>query len=543
LKGRLQAELERKSQFEQLLAQADNPAPEKIDLAILLSAEKIAKSESDKLAVGEIRRRRNEFDRGVEQKQFEQLSGEAEAISKRIDVLKTLNASDVNDAEFATLLASIEDLKQQYPKSGTRGSTLLDGLKTRTTALRTAVRQATLAKQNESNALRTIQEANSFQVLEQELKNFIKQFPDSPLVKDFSKAAEERLLWSRVSQWNSFIDSLANYVREKDASKIEDLLKQMNELDVNLQGNPIVAANLGVRSILEKALTREKILDELHDQIENDWRSGLVTIEGVIKRGEDKQRMFAYYTYIQRIANNLENNNSPALEIVNSPDGTTKRTPFIGPVKLMDVPKKHLELLALELKEQRSQILDNWEEEFIKLTTNTLRHKELDHHVKIFLSATIIRSGIDGSKFLSQRLLESLTELELMVNNADNWFQPAKPQYQLESRLAEELSNALKSTLKDVRQADLPLSKLATNKIPWVGNLQRAGDLRAALNTSAKANDKDGSLYIVEADKDKPDKARMVMVGKLRDGVVKLIDSKESQLIAGRPLFLLPDSK
>ena len=538
LTGRLQAEAERFESFSKYVEQADNEKPELIDLSILQNAEKLASTEPEKGTVFRVRQRREAYDRVVENQQFQELKAEIVRLTKEVDDLEAKDLMDLPDSALERTLLLIDDLRRKFPKAGSGGISLIDALTKRTNSLRVTVRQATLARQSEFNALKLIREASSLQSLAQALSNFGFQAPESALASEFEEVSKESKYWQRTHEWNEFTDAVGGYLRNHDAAVVPELLSKLTALEQSVSANPVLAAAPKVRVMLEKIAARGAIMDKLTSELDKDIRSSLLTLEAPSRAGLDPLRFFAYSSYVtdRKSKDKLQSAGSKGLEVLAASDGTVANTTMSGVVVVRQEPQKLYNELIGNFGLQRNAFLEKWEAKFLDEVATVFKRPELDHKIKEQLILQLLRAAAEGSDFLSDRQQENLVFLGLReTKNKTDWFEIAKPQALMAAEVTEQINPTLSKTMKDLRLVDAPLQAVAASKLQWVGTVQRdvEGQPQAVLAKQPKTN---GKLYVIRQQVSTGDVSALVFAGKVRDGNSTLSGDR-TQLVLGRPLF------
>lgn len=538
LTGRLQTEAERVANFAKYVEQADNEKPELIDLSILQSAEKIASTEPEKGTVFRIRQRRETYDRAVENKQFQELKAEVSRLTDHVNKLEEKDLMNLADSELERALQLIEDLRSKFPKAGTGGATLIDAISKRTVSLRNTVRQATIARQNEFNAMKLIREASSLQSLEQSLNNFVFQAPESVLAREFEEVAKESKFWLRTNEWNEFTDAVTGYLRNRDAAVVPQLLEKLTALEQSIAVNPILATLPKLRSTLEKMAERGTILDKLKSELDKDIRSSLFTLEASTKAGLEPLRFFAYSSYVtdQKNKSKIQSAGSKGLEVLAAGDGTVANTTMTGAIVIHQDPQKVYNELIANYSVQRNEFLTKWEAKFLEQIALLFKRTELDHKIKEQLILQLLRAASEGSEYFTDCQKNNLVFLGLRESkNKADWFEGRKLQTTLDADLTSQINPSLSKAMKEIGSVDAPLQTIASTKLHWVGTVQRdsEGNPQALLTKQPKTN---GQLFLIRQQLSTSDAAALVFAGTVRDGNNSLTGDR-TQLVLGRPLF------
>ncbi len=538
LKGRLQAEAERVANFTKYIEQADNEKPELIDLSVLQNAEKLVATEPEKGLVFRIRQRRETYDRAVENQQFQELKAEVARLTEQVNKIEAKDLMNLQDSDLERVLQLIEDLRRKFPKAGNGGTMLIDALSKRTTSLRNTVRQATLARQNEFNALKLIREASSLQSLEQSLSNFILQAPESVLAREFEEVAKESKFWRHANDWNEFTDAVAAYLRNRDSAAVPKLVERLTALEQSIPVNPVLATIPKLRITLEKMAQREGILEKLSNELDKDIRSSLFTLEAPTRAGRDPLRFFAYSTYVtdRKNKDKMQSAGSKGLEVLAAGDGTVSNTTMSGTVVVRQDPQKLYNELISNYRVQRDDFLSKWEAKFLEQVAIIFKRPELDRKIKEQLILQLLRAASEGSDYLADCQKENLVFLGLRESkNKEDWFEGSELETVLDVEVTSKINPALSKAMKEIRMVDAPLQAVAATKLHWVGTVQRdsEGNPQATLTKQPKAN---GQLFMIRQHMSTSDAAALVFAGTVRDGNNSLTGDR-TQLVLGRPLF------
>ena len=537
LTGRIQTEADRVANFNKYVEDADDENPERIDLSILLNAEKLASTEPEKGIVFRIRQRREAYDRGVENKQFQELKSDLAQLTQEVNRLEAMDLVELPDSTLERTLLAIDDLRRKFPKAGSGGTALIDTLHKRTSSLRASVRQATVARESEFNALKLVREASSLQSLEQALGNFGFQAPASPYASEFAEVSKESKYWQRVAEWNEFTDSVAGYLRTHDSTVVPALVEKLNTLEQSIALNPVLESATSLRSTLQKMAEREAILDKLSSQLDKDIRSSLFTLEAPTRSGLEPLRFFAYSSYVSERKNKdrLISSGSKGIEVLAADDGTVATENLAGAVIIREDPQKLYNELLGNFKLQRREFLNRWEEMFMEQLKTVFKRADLDQQIKEHLVLQLMRAAAEGSELFSSRLEDSLLFLGLRESkNKANWFVRARFTAQLATEVTDRINPSL-SKLRELRSIDAPFQAIAAGKLHWVGTIQRdtEGQYQAILARQPKTN---GKLFMIRQRLSTSDAAALVLAGNVRDGNASLSGDR-TQFVLGRPLF------
>lgn len=536
LEGRIKVEAERQANFDDLIAKADNEDPAKIDLGLLVNAEKIAANDGEKAVTARIRRRRSEYDSELERKQLVDLKAELETVVRELDGIEAKAVSQVHEKDVDRWITQLEQMRTKYGRTGTNGQALVDVVKKRANNLRNSIAMARVNQQGEEAALEKLRGANSLPALKQALSEFASAAPKSAMITDVQTVISEFPLWTRVDEWNAVTQKVREFVNTKSPDKALPLLNALDEIDTKLKANPALGELETFRSTLSKIGARKEILAEVTNKLNRDVRTGLYTIVGTTDKSSPKQRFFAYASTVDPVKDKF-GKGSIGLEVVTGADGTVNRESFVGEISISKEPQKSFDTLASQFKANTGELLKNWEAEMLKRLAEVMKNTDLDASMKELLMARILEAGCKGSHYLELQQASNLEFLQTRTSQNRTWHQATAPRVDIDTDVRKTISPSLSEAYNKVKQADLPLERLASKRMRFVGFVFRTDEGTAEAKIVESGN-MSGALIVIRSADVRGENAALAEVGSIQNGKVKLTGSA-SQLATGRPLFLM----
>lgn len=545
LAGRVQQEAQRVEAFDKYLAQADQEQAQAIDLSLLVKAEELARSESEKEQVHRVRRRKQSYDREVQAEQFASLRESLNNITAELDTLEKRSLPTLAATDFDNTLQKLDELERRWPLAGSEGQRLHATVKKRATSMRGAIFQANMAARNEAQGFKAIRNATSLGRLRQALESFCATNPNASVTAEFKEAIGEQPQWAAVERWNEFAQQLSQYVVKPTPQQAKDILAALQTLKADVELEELLVLCPDVEDRLKSFVRRPEVLDAMRQQLDQDYMSALVTLEGTSNsdRGAGVMRAFTYAQQIDEQRLDLSKapaNSQHGIEIINGVDGTVGLATFLGPVTIIDEPKQTFENLISTSKLHEQELLDQWETQFLLQVNELINQRSLDPIFKEVLIAQTIQSGCEGSDYLKQSLKSVSDLLEQRKSRERNWYRLHKAEDTLESALFTELKSSCSHAYRGVPANHLHLQHLGAAKLVFAGALARdsGGKLEIWLSS---ATTPDGKLLVARATGANADSVRLESVGQIENGNVALATSALGQL-AGRPVFLMANN-
>lgn len=445
----------------------------------------------------------------------------------------------VLEKDVDKLVQQLEEIRNQFGRTGTNGQALVDVVKKRANSLRTSIATSRANIQSELAALERLKSVDSLPALQLALTDFVTSAPKSLMAVEVQKVISETPIWQRIEDWNGVTLQATDYLNSKAPEKAAALTKSLNDINSKLKSNPALAELEAVRSHLDKVSRRKEILTELSNKLSRDIRIGLYTLVGTSRKSDPKQRYFAYSSTVDPLMERIKSG-SVGLEVVTGSDGTVNREGFTGQITISKEPQKTFAFLAAQFKDNSAAVLRNWESEMLIRIGEVMKNAELDAAIKEMLIARILESACQGSNLLQDLQTNNLTMLQTRVSSNRTWHQATAPKVELDAEVMKQLRPSLSDTLAVVKkgQADILLEQISKKNMRFIGYVLKSDEGTPSARI-VEAGDVSGFLIVLSGVDMNNTIASMAEVGKIRNGKVQLSGSA-SQLAAGRPLFLMP---
>jgi hypothetical protein len=149
----------------------------------------------------------------------------------------------------------------------------------------------------------------------------------------------------------------------------------------------------------------------------------------------------------------------------------------------------------------------------------------------------LVAGACEQSDLLSAKLTMQLLLLQQRSPKRANWFDPEPLKDMLDADVESQVIAVIAELYRSLPSIDQIAMELQSKHYVWSGLLLR--DARGDITVSLKqVPDKQGLLFVTMPSSSQPDKADMVQIGSVQNGLVVLSPMKRIQS-AGRPVFFL----
>lgn len=374
------------------------------------------------------------------------------------------------------------------------------------------------------------------------LQGYIDAYPDTARAASFRKVIEESETWKEIDAWNDMaawwnnktqgqlspalalelIDKVANYHKNHPQWPLTDSLQQQTSAiqciadRYNAQGESIARA---LRNLLQVPLHSVCYVVDLN--------------EGAKK------------TYYIQALPNPQGMAQVNLNIYINRQGETKvRSPLvksierIGPAPQTVVAKNIL--AALESLEEASDPVV-WDSTFCDILEVIVKAQDVDPMLTMMLLKESMQIAGKGSERMRTMIAPHYKTLdESRADPFANWVDPDDKAADAARRQSEidlnQVVPRLLLSITTLREEPPTYQVVPVPRYARLGWLRRSSQNQWQLVTNDLSTDTDGTLFVLQAIKDQPPK--LIAVGEVSTGVVKLNLQADDGLVEGRPVWL-----
>ena len=531
----INAEEARAKQFEQYLTAADNETDGDIDVAALNRAESLASSEEEKGRAYLVRRRHSQWESGVITDQTTQMLAKLNGLRERLTVVENGEPNEATSQAISVVLEQLQGLPDSFPRASAASIDQVSSTKTRATSLRSAVTKRLSRMRTERSSMKSIFDANSLDLFASGLRDFASKSPESPMATEFNEAAGERLLWEKALAWNGHVANMRKALRANMTQELIADVSASGSLVDSQIGSNLLNVPMNARARFARHSERETILNTVLGELPKAVIANLFTVNGNGKRyfidksfyDKERKRMFA--------TSEGGNTASRGIEIIANNSGAIKTKAMSGNLVVHQEPYDTIQSFA-DL--DRSQILLDWDGEFLKLAAKLRARKNLDGSLKEMLLRNLLTGACSGSEYLSKNLRSELKWMNLRTGQVDLWYEPADPNNDMVDFIETRVVPKLSQLYKNRSTLGSEYASLKTLTYQRVGFLSRTDDGKIVIRLTQTPKS-DCNLAIVRPSVSTKGKVDWVAIGQVESGLPELSRSIEG-LTAGRPVFSYP---
>ncbi|MFY7929418.1 MAG: hypothetical protein ACOVS5_11165, partial [Oligoflexus sp.] len=141
LDAKLKQEKQRSENASRLIADADSPTLDGLNIERIFAAEKIAKTLEEKESIKAIRTKYDDYQRKLSDDELQLLRKDLFSLESKLETFKKSPIGNVSDADIDGVLFDIKALLTRYPKATLQGSGLVDLAYQRASSLRDSFRK------------------------------------------------------------------------------------------------------------------------------------------------------------------------------------------------------------------------------------------------------------------------------------------------------------------------------------------------------------------------------------------------------------------
>lgn len=533
----LQTEAIRAKQFTNYLSAADVDELARMDFSSLAKAEELASTEDEKAAVFKIRRRYASWEQEIEVAQTKAILADVKLARERLDEIEKMMADEVPTQELTKLGSQLGESLSRNPRASSIAKSQIASTKSRLNSLQDALRDRRDRMAAEKDAMLRVSKSTSWDDLVASLEAFATEAPGLPVAREFAQVALERSHWSRAHEWNTFASAVASTLENGLAGDTSTkLIDEETILKTNVGSN--VAANESgswedrVVRYPERMEILKRVFGELPDTVVADLYT-FVESEGA------GDRYFTYKAYQERNRQKFLSSRV-GLEILINDSGAVKVSTLLpGPFKVIDEPYSTVQWLTGLHQTASASFAKDWEGEFLKTVGQLRTRPGLDSQVKEMLTQHLLAGACEGSAWLSQKLVKELLVLRARSKDRELWYEPGKPNDALDPEVDTKVIMTVANLYRSRPQVADDIKALRQSQYAWVGILLRntSGKIEPLIS---KPPSNDGRLLVARASLEDSSKTDFVVVGRLANST-PVLDAGTADLIAGRPLFFIPN--
>ncbi len=547
LEAKTTAEQSRVETLKRLVEQVDLQDASLIDKEILRKAEEVATTDEEKATLFQIRRRVEKHETEVQASQLSNVRDRVAEIDLQLAAFEKEPDFAKGEEHLADLQLRLDKLKTEFPKSGPRASDLVEISKKRLDSLRSAMREAIRNTAKADQLLRVVREADSIQKLGLALDAFLAEAPQSPWTAEFTRAAREKTLWTKLLDWNAISEQVDKALKDGiDPAEAEQILTSSEPMLAILGTHPAIEKSSNWREDVQLIPKRTDLLEflisDLSDAVMKDLRTILGQGKPAAGGAFTRVRVYLHDSNYQKMKVKINESNTGSklgLEVVADETGAVRNESVTGKIEVLEEPRATMRLLTNSLTSAKRSIVVEWDKQLLQQIGIILKNDKLDAMIKETLIARLVEAAIAGSVFLQEELKSTSELLASRSEDRQRWYEAAEFQSKLPDDIGQPLKEAFAAAFKKVSSNRDLIAGVGRKKYFMVGLLDRdkAGNIQARLS----ADITNGQLFVVVENPTVPNGLRLVNAGTVVNKEVHL--QKKSDIeIAGRPLFSLTNS-
>ena len=541
LKAKQDEEIKRAELATSAIEDAQASDPEKIELAKLVYAEKLAKTQEEKAAVQKIRLAWDKLEQETISKQFDMIRAKVNTMEERLAEIQKMQLPNISETELQSSLIDLGKLGEEYPKGANRASKIIDLASERTRSLLDSVRKQRREVTLRQAATKGIREAKSFDMFVSETKRFTDMMPGDRLATEYLEALQEAENWGRVDAWNGWCKKLSQSLAGGlSPDELQAIVSERTAITSSLTDLPNVEAGVQqLDDLLVYSQKRSASLLSLAEDLNSAVLADLVTILEV-PNSDSRKGSRRFMTWEARAENDEAirkqgNSSRMVLPVVSDNLGATANVTFRGKFAVLDEPRATIRKIARRLETNQATMIEDWEGGLSSVMQDLMKTPDLDSQIKEILTARIIKTVREGSAATNDafaNLEETLTD---RTEKRALWFNGSEMNDVIDPSVLESFRNGLKKMEALKRKSNESVSMLAANKLVWVGAMLRDsnGKVEAWL---ARDDVPNGTIATVVPSAQASNSSRVVLVGQV-EGKKGTLQAEAEAILAGRPLY------
>ena len=533
LEKAIQAETDHHMAFEGFLQAAIAHGLEHPDYEALREANKLAKTDAEKIALRKVKDEINAGERSAAEKSD---AAYAAGLAPFRDELKSLQQQvEASDRQaggavnrFQENFKAFEERSGASSAANAQGDDVRDGI---------IGLQSLIARRHDEDAVLTeitaaVGDPEAFQGA---LTKFVQRFPDESRSANFKRTLEDVPLWAAVARWNELLRDLAQVdvtrLSPADAKDLSAKVKAVIEKDPDYPDVPAVRQRLShLESVVQRLDSEQQRIEEPLKKLFADplvadlWMLQLPNGERLYLKDEPKLPASGA-TAVNCIA---------GFDLVEKRRGVDPaKLTYNGPAPQVDLSHKVRPLLK-DLKD------DNWERTFFLIVKAIDEAKDIDAILKLNLLRQTLEVGCHGSSIFDHAFAKHLDALkEQNVNPFANWLDWKDEAAKADRRRAESALAALPNLAaagKAVAEEVTKLRRPPGSPRRWIGWL-RHGPADNWRCEPSSLGDLAGELFVVR--KGLGNGTAFEGVGSVKDGIATIIIPAGGTPPEGSPLYLV----
>ena len=534
LDAKLKQEKQRSENASRLIADADSPTLDGLDIERISAAEKIAKTLEEKEIIKAIRTKYDDYQRKLSDDELQLLRKDLFSLESKLETFKKSPIGNVSDADIDGVLFDIKALLTRYPKATLQGSGLVDLAYQRASSLRDSFRKQRREMERKQEGLLGLRGATTLENYKTQLKKYVDGLPDEPTSLEFKESLKESQLWEYAEDWSKWCNDLARTpsakVDEKTAVDLNNRQKICRFAIANLPGESLIES-------FERRYTgfesRKKVLETLIEELNDS-----VIIELKTVKDSQNKRCFVHQENLADILRRIQSNTPntmTTLQVITDETGSVSNRDFRGKLTIDDEPRQYLLNVVRDLEDKKTSISSNWDDYFVELLTSIIRRPGIDGMIKEVLFSRVVSAASEASSTFKTAFTEVQSNLNENSERRKRWFEQTQTKETLRDDL-NQLFDKAKVRLDEARKAEeTAILDLTKSNVVWAGGLLRdaSGTVKPFLYREEVP---DGQLWILVATGGTPIKGKLVQVGRIENNQVSL-KASDNELLAGRPLF------
>jgi hypothetical protein len=544
-------DIERATKFEAALQEAESSPPEDFEPKALKEARDLARRESEHAAVAELTRKREAARKEAADKRNSSLRPRLDTIIRDIDQFeKRLIDASFDQSSFQEELdssrRSLDELAPSIAEAGQefqrRARDAKQKLETVLTSFNKLNRQTLLKDEITSAVAYSVtQPADNLSLFGSRLREFVRLFPDVPCTAAFEKTLTERPLWDAVGAWNALVSRLKNQHGGLTAKEASLRDKECGEFLENYPEFPGIPDVREYRRFMQAIARRNAGANSPAQEIVKLFSKPLLgkLYMVVVDDGDGREVKNRYYTRELPVEKDKFVWFNPIIE---SGDAGPRRS-FQANQVLSRNPAPQSRLVE-RLKPIVSDpaTLERWDSVMIELIRVILNERELDPVLQAILLKNVAKAAADGSEpvrvaleFMIKQFEQSRVDLNV------DWTNPAARNLAASQEGARALIDKLRSKMPTIDQVKSVRDRLELTfrqTYPTTGWLIRDREGYEVKTGAAQAADGDLQIVVPTAEK----RAEWKKIGEIKAGKWSLKTTENSDLVEGRPVFVIDRS-
>ncbi len=541
METQIEADNKRAMLFDHYLAEADAKADSDIDISALNRAEAISATDEEKGRAYTLRRRHSQWASGVASAETEQFLASLSTIRDRLAKIERGEPDETATLGLGAILDELGTLMRSFPRADSTARFQLPSVRSRVISMRNAIAARSKRLQAEALTMQEILSAQSLDEFAASLKMYSTQAPESAMAEEFQRVAEERPLWEKALAWNDYVESVSQALRSPLSS---DSVKSVHDaamaMKLQIHKLPMELPSSAMERF-DRHDDRTSILQRVLGDLPGTVIADLFTVVEADGLGK---RHFVYKTYYDRertekfAPSPVDRKKSVGIEVVTNDSGAVATKPMVGDFVVHQEPYRLIRDFVTIYETRHSQILADWDGEFLKLAADLRKRANLDGQIKEMLLQHLLSGACEGSEYLSKHLVNELRWMKGRASNVSTWYEPSESSDRMVDGFEDNVVPQLANLYRGRSTAQSDLAQIRKLLFKQVGLLVRRsnGDIVVKPIGELPA---DCNLAIVRPSPHEQDKVDWLSIGRVQSGQVSLTDPRDD-LVAGRPVFSYP---